>query len=131
MNGQMDMVVNSYQPSDFKLIFAPFWYQNYISFTIYFISISFDDIPLTFEWKIKIKSNPSFSCCSIYSNHNILQYAYRTNILYLFRLILQYTNKPVYRYSSNVYVYFTRPRLNIDVYAYFTRRRLNRRAPAI
>ena len=71
-------------------------YHNFFSFPINFISIGFDDIFLTFELKIKWKSNPLLSFCSIYSSHNILQYAFRTNILYFFRLILQYTNKPVY-----------------------------------
>ena len=55
-----------------------------------------------FRWlsgKLNKKANPSSSYVSIYSNNDISRYAFRTNILYLFRLISQYTNKPIYRDS--------------------------------
>ena len=43
-------------------------------------------------WKEnQIKTNASLSYCSIYSNLNILWYVFRSNILYLYRLVLQYT----------------------------------------
>ena len=39
--------------SKFKLTFVPFLFQNYILFPINFISMSFEDMSLTFERKIK------------------------------------------------------------------------------
>ena len=52
-----------------------------------------------FNGKQNKKADPSLPCVSIYSNNDISQYINCTNILYLFRLISQYTNKPIYRDS--------------------------------
>ena len=43
-----------WQPASFKLTCAPFCTTTrYMYFAISFISMSFDDIPLTFEWEIR------------------------------------------------------------------------------
>ena len=52
-----------------------------------------------FNVKLNKKASPSLSCVSIYSNNDISRYVFLTNILYLFRLISQYTSKPIYRDS--------------------------------
>ena len=68
-----------------------------------------------FYGKQNKKANPSLPCVPIYSNNDISRYVNRTNILYLLRLISQYTNKPIYRDSPTVVSDISSPYLIYDL----------------